>query len=68
MEPSRVRTVNDGGYSLSKLTAGCSNLEWLEGYTPRFGLTVVDRQDNFRRYPKDSAFLLRTLFGHAISK
>jgi beta-glucosidase len=45
-----------------------SNLEWLEGYTPRFGLTVVDRQNGFKRYPKGSSRLLRELFTYALDR
>lgn len=42
----------------------CSNLEWIMGYKPRFGLTVVDREDGCKRYPKQSAYLLRDVFAH----
>jgi beta-glucosidase len=42
-----------------------SNLEWDQGYVPRYGLTHVDKStDEYKRYPKDSAFMLRRLFGH----
>ncbi|KAL9226160.1 hypothetical protein vseg_002004 [Gypsophila vaccaria] len=31
------------------------NWEWAAGYTSRFGLYFVDRSDNLKRYPKNSA-------------
>jgi beta-glucosidase len=43
-----------------------SNLEWVFGYKPRFGITIVDRQDGFKRYPKDSALMLRDIFKHVM--
>lgn len=44
----------------------CSNLEWSFGYAPRFGVTIVDRENGFKRTPKDSAYVLRNIFAHAI--
>jgi len=32
------------------------NFEWSEGYGPKFGLIAVDRDDDFRRTPKPSAY------------
>jgi beta-glucosidase len=76
MEAVRDDKVNIGGYmawSLLEyvpllLTIGLeltrSNLEWIMGYKPRFGLTVVDREDGCKRYPKQSAYLLRDIFAH----
>lgn len=43
-----------------------SNLEWIFGYGPRFGVTYVDRDDGCKRYPKGSAYMLRDIFKHAI--
>lgn len=43
-----------------------SNLEWDKGYQPRFGITFVDRNDGLKRYPKESAYMLRDIFKHAI--
>ena len=31
------------------------NFEWASGYTARFGLIYVDRNDGFKRYMKKSA-------------
>ena len=52
------------------LTCVCdhSNLEWLSGYGPRFGVTHVDRKNGFKRTPKDSAKLLSAIWDHVIQK
>lgn len=42
-----------------------SNLEWDQGFVPRYGLTHVDKTtEEYKRYPKDSAFMLKRLFGY----
>ncbi|WWD18288.1 hypothetical protein CI109_102738 [Kwoniella shandongensis] len=41
------------------------NLEWTSGWVPRFGITVVDRENDFARYPKDSAYMLGRIFRYA---
>lgn len=46
--------------------APISNLEWLYGYNKRFGITAVDMEDGCKRYPKDSADVLRKIFAHAM--
>ncbi|MCU1624992.1 MAG: glycosyl hydrolase [Frankiales bacterium] len=33
------------------------NFEWNHGYAPTFGLIAVDRDDDYRRTPRDSAYL-----------
>jgi beta-glucosidase len=45
-----------------------SNLEWIFGYKPRFGVTHVDRENGFKRTPKQSAFVIKSIFDHAIAK
>ena len=45
-----------------------SNLEWERGYKPRFGLTVVDKKDGFKRHPKDSSAMLRDIYRYLTSK
>jgi beta-glucosidase len=76
VEAVRDDKVNIGGYMAWSLLeyVSCytwweeklmkSNLEWIMGYKPRFGLTVVDRKDGCKRYPKQSAYLLRDIFAH----
>ena len=44
-----------------------SNLEWLQGYDPRFGITIVDRSDGFKRTAKDSALMLRKVFAFVVA-
>lgn len=41
-----------------------SNLEWSMGYGPRFGVTCVDRENGFKRTPKNSALYLARAFKH----
>jgi beta-glucosidase len=38
-----------------------SNLEWSAGYGPCFGVTHVDRENDLKRTPKQSAFFMRDL-------
>ena len=45
-----------------------SNLEWDQGYAPRFGLTIVDMKDGYKRYPKDSSKVLPKIFEHLMGK
>lgn len=45
-----------------------SNLEWVFGYAPRFGITAVDRKNGFKRHPKESAYMLGKLFEHLVNK
>ncbi|BEJ10623.1 hypothetical protein CspHIS471_0100450 [Cutaneotrichosporon sp. HIS471] len=44
------------------------NLEWSNGFGPRFGITAVGPAPEFKRTPKDSAYLLRRVFEHLIRK
>ncbi|MFI5894520.1 glycoside hydrolase family 1 protein [Actinoplanes sp. NPDC051513] len=37
------------------------NFEWAEGYRPKFGLVAVDRDKNFTRTPKPSAYAFARL-------
>lgn len=47
------------------LTLLSSNVEWDQGFVPRYGLTFVDKStDEYKRVPKDSAFMLNRLFTH----
>jgi beta-glucosidase len=43
-----------------------SNLEWMAGYYPRFGVTHIDRENGCQRTPKQSAFLLKAMFEHLV--
>jgi beta-glucosidase/6-phospho-beta-glucosidase/beta-galactosidase len=41
------------------------NFEWSSGYTERYGIIYVDRDDGYRRYLKRSAKWLREFNGAA---
>lgn len=44
-------------------------IEWAAGYTDRFGVTFIDYEASDKtRYPKQSAYYLRSLFEHLIEK
>lgn len=43
-----------------------SNLEWVCGYAPRFGLTYIDKENGFRRIPKDSSQVVGNIWVHVI--
>lgn len=38
------------------------------GYKPRFGVTFVDREDGFKRIPKDSTRTVKRIFEYAKSQ
>ncbi|KAL2866577.1 glycoside hydrolase family 1 protein [Aspergillus lucknowensis] len=44
------------------------NLEWNFGYKPRFGLTYVDRENGFKRIPKNSAMTVAAIWDHVVAK
>jgi beta-glucosidase/6-phospho-beta-glucosidase/beta-galactosidase len=46
----------------------CSNFEWAEGYTTRFGVTYVDYAGGQKRYPKKSAREISGIFAKYIKK
>jgi beta-glucosidase len=46
----------------------CSNFEWAEGYTTRFGVTFVDYKGGQKRYPKKSAHEISKIFDKYIKK
>jgi beta-glucosidase len=50
------------------LTITCSNFEWAEGYTTRFGVTFVDYKGGQKRYPKKSAYEISKIFDKHIKK
>jgi hypothetical protein len=49
-------------------TCTCSNFEWAEGYTTRFGVTYVDYAGGQKRYPKKSAREISKIFDKYIKK
>ncbi|KEZ46413.1 Cyanidin 3-O-glucoside 5-O-glucosyltransferase (acyl-glucose) [Scedosporium apiospermum] len=44
------------------------NLEWTCGYTPRFGVTYVDKENGFKRIPKNSAKSVQAIWNHVVRK
>jgi beta-glucosidase len=65
-EAARDDGVNVGGYMAWSLL---DNLEWTGGWAPRFGVTYVDRSTpEYKRIPKDSAFMLQRVFQHLVKK
>ncbi|KAJ5419424.1 glycoside hydrolase superfamily [Penicillium crustosum] len=42
------------------------NLEWHNGYQPRFGVTFVDREAGYKRIPKKSASLLNSIWRYTV--
>ena len=65
LQAMREDGVNVGGYMAWSLL---DNLEWERGYKPRFGLTVVDKKDGFKRYPKKSSAMLRDIYAYLQSQ
>ncbi len=71
-DPQRVKLIDDALIHLrNAIAAGVpvlgyyhwsllDNFEWFSGYTPKFGLVAVDR-NNFVRTPKPSAFHLGSI-------
>ena len=49
-------------------TCPCSNFEWAEGYTTRFGVTYVDYKGGQKRHPKKSAREISKIFDQYIKK
>ena len=46
------------GYVAWSLT---DNLEWSDGYCPKFGLMKIDRKDNLRRIPRPGYFVFKKI-------
>ncbi|GLA52513.1 hypothetical protein AnigIFM63604_009377 [Aspergillus niger] len=44
----------------------CSNLEWNWGFGPRFGVTFVDHENQFKRIPKKSGAIMKAIWEHII--
>ncbi|KFY20686.1 hypothetical protein V491_03515 [Pseudogymnoascus sp. VKM F-3775] len=44
------------------------NLEWNNGYAPRFGVTYIDRENGYKRIPKDSAKVVADIWDHVTRK
>lgn len=65
-----VEAINNDGVDIRGYFAWslADNLEWLEGYIPRFGVTAVDRENGFKRHPKDSSKFLKEFFETAVKK
>eukprot|EP00884_Botryococcus_braunii_P017272 jgi/Botrbrau1/4228/Bobra.0044s0024.1 len=60
-----IQAAADSGAPLSTYFAWSllDNFEWADGYGKDFGIVYVDRNDGYKRYPKDSAYFLANLFG-----
>ncbi|KAJ9092194.1 hypothetical protein QFC21_006940 [Naganishia friedmannii] len=65
-----IEAVRDDGIKISGYMGWSlmDNLEWMFGYAPRFGVTYVDREHDFGRYPKDSTKLLKAIWEHTVGK
>ncbi|KAK7211595.1 hypothetical protein V2G26_018773 [Clonostachys chloroleuca] len=44
------------------------NLEWVCGYGPRFGVTYIDKENGFKRIPKNSAKFVENIWKHVVSE
>ncbi|KFY53879.1 hypothetical protein V496_07362 [Pseudogymnoascus sp. VKM F-4515 (FW-2607)] len=44
------------------------NLEWNNGYAPRFGVTYIDRENGYKRIPKNSAKTVADIWHHVTRK
>lgn len=71
MNPSPSPAARDEqkrGLVLTFSASVCSNFEWAEGYTTRFGVTYVDYKGGQKRYPKKSAREISKIFEKYIKK
>lgn len=52
--------------SMTNERAKHSNLEWHDGYGPRFGVTYIDKENGFKRIPKNSPKTLEAIWNHTV--
>lgn len=58
VDKARKEGIPVEGYFVWSMT---DNLEWSDGYCPKFGLVAVDRKDNLKRIPRGSYELFKTI-------
>lgn len=59
--PSLITVISNGEMDTIRIL-----MSRMFGYAPRFGVTHVDRDNGYKRTPKDSTGLLKSIFAHLV--